>query len=115
MNGQPPNNGQNLTVVPTMSNIQRFHCIIMCFTNLQLFSIIYRSGVTIVTALLVLYTSIATATNYDHYYQNKWDGSLFVQCKKGEALYKVKSEHHNYYEDRRWRWECRQVSRSEYI
>ena len=42
-------------------------------------------------------------------HHNDWDQRLYRVCNTGYGMYHVESEHHNYYEDRRWRWECRQV------
>ena len=44
------------------------------------------------------------------HYQNNWDGDLHVDCSSsGDAIFKFQSIHHNHYEDRRWRFDCRHV------
>ena len=42
--------------------------------------------------------------------QNQYDAILDKQCHTGYGMYKVSSNHHNYYEDRIWRFECRKVA-----
>ena len=43
-------------------------------------------------------------------WQNEYDKDLFMDCYPSGAFYRVRSEHSNYYEDRRWRWDCKDVS-----
>ena len=43
-------------------------------------------------------------------YQNNWDGDLHFDCSSsGGAIFKFQSIHHNHYEDRRWRFDCKRV------
>ena len=42
-------------------------------------------------------------------YQNSWDGVLSQRCPNGYGVYRVKSEHDNHREDRRWELFCRRV------
>ena len=42
-------------------------------------------------------------------YHNDWDDRLYRVCENGYGMYHVESRHDNYREDRRWRWQCRQV------
>ena len=45
----------------------------------------------------------------DDFWQNEWDGPLLVDCGLSEAFYRVRSEHDNYKNDRRWHWYCKEV------
>lgn len=47
------------------------------------------------------------------HYQNEWDGILHTTCAKGYGLYQVQSVHNSFYEDRRWRFDCRRVSQQQ--
>ena len=42
-------------------------------------------------------------------YQNEWDKPLHLECQNGNPIYRVKSEHDNSREDRRWRFDCKNV------
>lgn len=41
-----------------------------------------------------------------HSWDNGWDGVLNRQCGDTNGFYRVRSQHHNGYEDRRWDWYC---------
>ena len=43
-------------------------------------------------------------------YQNDWDKRLHFECRSGEGIDEVLSEHHDKKEDRRWRFDCKKVS-----
>jgi len=43
-------------------------------------------------------------------WQNDWNQPLHVICLPEEALHRVRSEYSCGYEDRQWRWDCREVS-----
>ena len=42
-------------------------------------------------------------------YLNNFDKPVKKDCNKGEGIYKIQSEFHGYYKDRRWNFECRKV------
>ena len=42
-------------------------------------------------------------------YQNTWDGDLHVECPSKYAISKFQSIHSNDKEDRRWRFDCKEV------
>ena len=42
-------------------------------------------------------------------WQNDWNQPLLVSCDPLEALYWVRSEYSSSYEDRQWRWDCKEV------
>ena len=42
-------------------------------------------------------------------YLNKFDKPVKKDCNEREGIYKIQSEFHKYYRDRRWNFECRQV------
>lgn len=45
----------------------------------------------------------------DDFWQNELDGPLLAECGVSEAIYRVRSKHNNYNNDRRWRWYCKEV------
>ena len=47
-------------------------------------------------------------------YQNGYDQHLKVECSNQQGFYRVKSEHSNRAEDRRWEWFCRRVTRTNF-
>ena len=55
--------------------------------------------------LLVVVPAIVQAQSW----QNDYQADLNVDCGNASALYRVKSQHSNDYEDRQWLWECRNV------
>ena len=44
------------------------------------------------------------------FWDNEFDGFLHKDCGPYEAFFRVRSEHSNKHEDRRWRWDCGDVS-----
>jgi len=43
-------------------------------------------------------------------WQNNWDRPHNFQCSGGQYIYRIRSYHHNHYEDRRWLAYCTRVS-----
>lgn len=48
-------------------------------------------------------------------YQNEYEQDLNVECASGSGLHRVRSEHSDPHQDRKWRWDCRLVSYKKYI
>ena len=48
--------------------------------------------------------------NMQWHYQNDWDQPLRFECRSGEGINEVRSEHHDRKEDRRWSFDCKKVS-----
>jgi len=51
----------------------------------------------------------ANAVENDEW-QNDWEGELFVECGPKDAVIWIHSEYSNNYGDRRWRFDCDEVS-----
>lgn len=47
-------------------------------------------------------------------WQNEWDDHLRVECKDKEGFTRVRSEHSNKREDRRWKWDCSKVAMTKF-
>ncbi|RUS82391.1 hypothetical protein EGW08_009850 [Elysia chlorotica] len=57
-------------------------------------------------ALLALLLGLALGQSYE----NDWDQPLDFSCPEGQLISYVNSYHSNYYEDRRWRFYCRNAN-----
>ena len=54
---------------------------------------------------LLLLLGVASAIIY----QNDWDEPLLFSCSGHQSISRIRSVHHNHYEDRKWRLDCRNL------
>ncbi|XP_016299501.1 hemagglutinin/amebocyte aggregation factor-like [Sinocyclocheilus anshuiensis] len=60
-------------------------------------------------ALFLLLTGLlATGQGWE----NDYDQPLNFNCPSGQSISSIRSEHHNFYEDRRWDFDCKPTSKA---
>ena len=64
-----------------------------------------KISLSLITFVLLAFTKEGLA------WQNDFDNYLYRVCSSTQAIYGVKSYHHNGKEDRRWYWKCRAATK----
>ena len=67
-----------------------------------------------ITFLIMFCCTDSIDVDVQQNWQNERDRTLKVECENRKAFYRVRSEHSNSREDRRWEWSCRTMAKSNF-